>query len=97
MPSCLRSERGFNLVELMVSLFIMGVLLTVAMPIYLGAVERADDVAARASLHTALLAGRQVVGGASEYGAESLEALEVAEPSISGGWDETSRALARPS
>jgi len=45
--SRLRSERGFNLIELMVSLLILGVLLTVAMPIFLGAVERADDKASR--------------------------------------------------
>lgn len=82
MLSRLRSERGFNLVELMVSLLILGVLLTVAIPIYLGAVERADDMAARASLHTAQVAGRQVAGDALEYGAASLEALAAAEPSI---------------
>ena len=82
MLSRLRSEHGFNLVELMVCLLIMGVLLTIAIPIYLGAVERADDVAARASLHTAQVAGRQVVGDASGYVPASVGALEAAEPSL---------------
>jgi prepilin-type N-terminal cleavage/methylation domain-containing protein len=81
-PSRLRSERGFSLIELMVALMIMGVLLTVAIPIYLGAVERADDMAARASLHTAQVAGRTLLADGSGYEVVSLDALETAEPSV---------------
>jgi prepilin-type N-terminal cleavage/methylation domain-containing protein len=77
-----RSERGFSLIELMVVLLILGVLITVAMPVFLGAVERADDRAARASLHTAQVAGRVVLAGETEYQDATLVALEEAEPSI---------------
>ena len=76
------SEAGFNLVEMMVALMIIGVLTSIAIPIYLGAVERADDVAARASLHTAQVAGRQIAQDAPDYTAASVDALEEVEPSI---------------
>jgi prepilin-type N-terminal cleavage/methylation domain-containing protein len=75
-------ERGFSLIELMVALLIMGVLVTVALPVYLGAVERADDMAARASLHTAQVAGRTLIAGGASYETASLEALEDLEPSV---------------
>jgi len=77
-----RSQRGFSLIELMVCLLILGVLMTIALPIFLGAVERADDMAARASLHTAQVAGRMLIAGGAEYDDATLDALKDAEPSV---------------
>lgn len=81
-PSRLRSERGFSLIELMVCLAIIGVLVTIAMPTYLGAVERADDAATRASLHTAQVTGRQVAQVTGGYEGVDIEALREAEPAV---------------
>jgi type IV pilus assembly protein PilA len=80
--SSFADEGGFNLVEVMVCLAIVGVLVSIAMPTYLGAVERADDAAARASLHVAQVAGRAVAADAGGYTASILSRLEEAEPSI---------------
>lgn len=78
----MRSQRGFSLIELMVCLLILGVLMTIALPIFLGAVERADDMAARASLHTAQVAGRMLIAGGAEYDDAALDALKDVEPSV---------------
>jgi type IV pilus assembly protein PilA len=49
-----RSEDGWTLVELMVVLAILGILLAIAVPSYLGYTHRATDVTAKANLREAL-------------------------------------------
>ena len=47
-----RSESGFTLIELMIVMAIIGLLSTIAIPIYLRAVQRAKEAVPREDLHT---------------------------------------------
>jgi len=47
-----RSESGFTLIELMIVMAIIGLLSTIAIPIYLRAVQRAKEAVLREDLHT---------------------------------------------
>jgi prepilin-type N-terminal cleavage/methylation domain-containing protein len=60
-------ERGFTLIELMVVVLIIGILIAIALPTYLGARSRAEDRAAQADLSTALTAAKVYYAANQKY------------------------------
>jgi prepilin-type N-terminal cleavage/methylation domain-containing protein len=86
--ACVPSRRrrddqgGFTLIELMVTVLIVGILITIALPTFLGARQRALNRAAQADLRTAMTAAevyyatRRTFVGFTAGGAGTAEAIE---------------------
>lgn len=78
-----RGDQGFSLVEVMVVVVVLGTLVMISLPTFVGASTTSRDAVAKANLRTAVLTARTVAVETGDFSAITPQELEAREPSLS--------------